>query len=77
MKNLTKPEREKLWDAGLSALELKAKQDVQKGGPCPSFTSEQIAQSVGASRQAVDRVVQTALAKLRPRLAHLKAEQAA
>lgn len=69
-------ERAGLWDAGLSSLEARARAAIQDGRPCPTFTSQQLADACGTSRQAVDKIVASALSKLRKRAKTIKAELA-
>lgn len=69
-------ERAGLWDAGLSSLEARARAALHEGRPCPVFTSQQLADACGASRQAVDKIVTSALLKLRKRAKALKHELA-
>lgn len=69
-------ERAGLWDAGLSSLEDQARSAIHDGRPCPQFSSQQVADACGTSRQAVDKIVNSALLKLRKRAKIIKAELA-
>lgn len=69
-------ERAGLWNSGLSSLETRARQDMAEGRACPAFTSQQVADACGTSRQAVDKIVASALLKLRKRAKALKHELA-
>jgi len=73
---LKQPERAALWNAGLSSLESRARQTMREGRPCPSFTSQDVADACGTSRQAVDKIVANAFLKLRKRAVALKHELA-